>query len=61
MSQVCTYCKEPREDKLSCCDENHWEEEEEGQVYDPPLTQTEEYLLRKQGLQDFNDYWHQLD
>lgn len=60
MSQVCTYCKELREDKLSCCDENHWEEEE-GQVYDPPMTQTEEYLLLKQCLQDFNDYWHQLD
>ena len=59
MSQVCTYCKEPRDGKRSCCGENHWESE--GQVYDPPMTQTEEYLLRKQALQDFKDYWHDLD
>ena len=23
--QVCVYCGEPRDDKLGCCDENHWE------------------------------------
>jgi hypothetical protein len=22
--QVCVYCGEPRDDKFSCCDENHW-------------------------------------
>jgi hypothetical protein len=23
--EVCIYCKEPREDKIGCCQENHWE------------------------------------
>jgi hypothetical protein len=21
---VCTYCGEPKNERLSCCDENHW-------------------------------------
>ena len=58
MTQICIYCKEPRDGKLTCCEENHWEDEPK---YDPPMTQTEEYLLYKKGLQDFNDYWHDLD
>ena len=43
--EVCTYCGEPRDDKFSCCDENHWEtkkefddnmnEEKEKISYDP--------------------------
>ena len=27
--QVCVYCGEPRDDKLGCCDENHWETKKE--------------------------------
>jgi hypothetical protein len=27
--EVCTYCGEPRDDKFSCCDENHWETKKE--------------------------------
>ena len=27
--EVCTYCGEPRGEKLSCCGECHWIEEEE--------------------------------
>jgi hypothetical protein len=43
--EVCTYCGEPRDDKFSCCDENHWEtkkefddnmnEEKDKVTYDP--------------------------
>jgi hypothetical protein len=43
--QVCVYCGEPRDDKLGCCDENHWEtkkefdknmnEEKDKVTYDP--------------------------
>jgi len=65
MSWICIYCKEPRNDKSGCCGENHWEEDGQldtaSQTFDPPMTQTEEYLLRKQGLEDFDNYWHSLD
>ena len=27
--EICIYCGEPSNDKLSCCGENHWEEVEE--------------------------------
>lgn len=27
MSQVCMYCGTPRNDRMSCCGENHWEED----------------------------------
>ena len=27
--EVCVYCGEPRDDKLGCCDENHWETKKE--------------------------------
>jgi hypothetical protein len=28
MSQACIYCGTPRDGRMSCCDENHWEETE---------------------------------
>jgi len=61
MKEVCIYCGTPRDDRQSCCGENHWEKIEEEVKYDPPMTETEEYLLRKQGLEDFNNYWKDLD
>jgi hypothetical protein len=27
--EVCVYCGDPRDDKLGCCDENHWETKKE--------------------------------
>ena len=27
--EICTYCGEPRADKIGCCGENHWDEVEE--------------------------------
>jgi len=26
MIEICTYCHEPRNDRIGCCGENHWEE-----------------------------------
>lgn len=70
--EYCVYCYEPViEWKQSCCGENHFlsgfqikEHEREdyaktkpqGIVYDPPMSETDEYLLRKEREEEHKSY-----
>ena len=52
------YCYEEQNDKIGCCGENHFltgkeikdyeKEESQGKVYDPPMSDTDQYLLNKE-------------
>lgn len=39
--EVCIYCKEPRKDKICCCDENHWDEIHECVNYEEEMSKSE--------------------
>ena len=67
----CVYCYEEASDheqKFGCCGENHFmtgkeikdyeKETNQSKVYDPPMTDTEQYLLNKEREEEYrsNDY-----
>jgi hypothetical protein len=62
----CVYCYAEQNDKLSCCHENHFltgkeikdyeKEETKSKVYDPPMSDTEQYLLNKEREEEHKSY-----
>ena len=65
-SEYCVYCYEPMGEKIGCCGENHFltgkeikdyeKEETKGKVYDPPMSETEQYLLNKEREEEHKSY-----
>jgi hypothetical protein len=61
--EYCVYCYEEAMDKIGCCGENHFltgkeikDYEKSSKTYDPPMTQTEEYLLNKEREEEHKSY-----
>jgi len=64
--EYCVYCYEEQNDKIGCCGENHFltgkeikdyeKEETQGKVYDPPMSDTEQYLLNKEREEEHKSY-----
>ena len=63
--EYCVYCYEEKSG-IGCCGENHFmtgkeikdyeKEETKGIVYDPPMTDTEQYLLNKERAEEYKSY-----
>jgi len=64
--EYCVYCYEEAMDKIGCCGENHFltgkeikdyeKEENQVKVYDPPMSETNQYLLNKEREEEHKSY-----
>ena len=66
LEHYCVYCYEEQGTNLGCCGENHFltgkeikdyeKETNQSKVYDPPMTDTEQYLLNKEREEEHKSY-----